>query len=78
MTIPVALEGLRAALAERGGTAYLLTVSDDGGPHAVSRPLRWEADALAADVGTRTAANAGSPGPRCRCSVRCAARATTA
>ena len=30
MSIPVPLGGLRSALAERGGTAFLLTVSDDG------------------------------------------------
>ena len=60
MTIPVSLADLRAAIAERGGAAYLLTVSDDQRPHAVHTPVRWEGDALAADVGKRTAANAAS------------------
>ncbi|MDX2166708.1 MAG: pyridoxamine 5'-phosphate oxidase family protein [Deltaproteobacteria bacterium] len=59
MTIPVPLDGLRRALAERGTSgAYLLTVSDDARPHAVHVPLVWQGDTLAAEVGRRTAANA--------------------
>ena len=58
MSIPVPLESLRAALEERGGSVYLLTVADDDRPHAVHVPVRWEGDALAADVGKRSAANA--------------------
>ena len=57
MSIPVPLQRLRAALDERGPTAYLLTVSDDEGPHAVHVPVRWDGDVLIADVGKRTAAN---------------------
>lgn len=57
MSIPVPLEGLRAALAERGGNAYVLTVTDDARPHAVHTPVGWEGDVLVADVGKRTAAN---------------------
>ncbi len=60
MSIPVPLEGLRAAVEERGGRAYLITVSDDPRPHAVHVPVRWEGDVLAADVGTRSAANAAA------------------
>ncbi len=60
MSIPVALEQLRAASDERGGRAYLLTVTDDARPHAVHLALRWEGDALAADVGKRTAHNAAA------------------
>lgn len=60
MSIPVALEELRAALAERPSSAYLLTVSDDGRPHAVHVALAWDGDRLAADVGRRTAANAAA------------------
>jgi hypothetical protein len=60
MSIPVPLERLRAALAERGGSAYVLTVSEDGSPHAVHAPVRWEGDVLSADVGRRSAANAGA------------------
>ena len=71
MSIPVALEGLRAALAERGESGYLLTVSDDGRPHAVHVPLRWEQDELTTEVGKRTAANAAArPNVSLLCPVR--------
>jgi hypothetical protein len=60
MSIPVPLERLRAAIAERGATAYLLTVTDDGRPHAVHGAVRWDGDVLATDVGKRTAANVGA------------------
>jgi hypothetical protein len=58
MSIPVPLERLRAAVAERGRNAYVLTVSDDGRPHAVHGPVCWEGEVLAAEVGRRSAANA--------------------
>jgi hypothetical protein len=60
MSIPVPLEGLRAALEERGGRAYVLTVCDDGRPHVVHGVVRWEGDILAAEVGKRSAANAAT------------------
>lgn len=60
MSVPVPLEGLRAALEERGGSAYVLTVSDDARPHAVHVSVRWEGDVLAAEVGKRSAANAAT------------------
>ena len=58
MSVPVALDRLRAAVAERGGHAYVLTVSDDGRPHAVHGAVAWRDDGLVADVGRRSAANA--------------------
>ena len=58
MSIAVPLERLHAAIAERAPSAYVLTVSDDGRPHAVHAPVRWEGDVLAAEVGRRTVANA--------------------
>jgi len=58
MSIPVALNELRAALEERGPSAYALTVSDDTRPHAVHVVVRWEGGVLAAEVGKRSAANA--------------------
>ncbi|HLY37963.1 MAG TPA: pyridoxamine 5'-phosphate oxidase family protein [Candidatus Binatia bacterium] len=58
MSVPVPLERLRAALEERAETAYVLTVSEDGRPHAVHGRVRWEGDALAVPVGRRSAANA--------------------
>jgi hypothetical protein len=60
MTVPVPLDRLRAAVDERGGAAYLLTVSDDGRAHAVHVPVHWQGDRLAAEVGKRSAANAGA------------------
>jgi hypothetical protein len=58
MSIPVPLDRLRAALEERAGRAYVLTVCDDGRPHVVHGVVRWEGDRLAAEVGGRSAANA--------------------
>ncbi len=60
MSVPVPLDELRAALTERGASAYLLTVSDDVRPHAVNVPVHWEGDLLALEVGKRSAANAGA------------------
>src|SRR5262249_29229276 len=58
MSIPVSLETLRAASEERGPGAYVLTVSDDGRPHAVHAAVRWEGAGLAAEGGRRSATNA--------------------
>jgi hypothetical protein len=60
MSVPIPLEGLRTALAERGEIAYVLTVSEDGRPHAVHGRVRWEGDALATQVGRRSTANAAA------------------
>lgn len=60
MSIPVALDDLRAALDERPASAYLLTVADDGRPHAVHVAIRWDGDLLAATVGARTVRNAAA------------------
>ena len=60
MSVPVPLLRLRAAVEERGASGYLLTVCEDGSPHAVHTPLRWEGESLVADVGKRSAANAAA------------------
>jgi Pyridoxamine 5'-phosphate oxidase len=60
MSVPVPLLRLRAAIEERGVSAYLLTVSEDASPHAVHVPLRWDGDVIVADVGKRSAANAAA------------------
>jgi len=60
MSVPVPLERLRAAVDERGPSAYLLTVKADGSPQAVHTPLHWEDDVLIAAVGTRSGANAAA------------------
>lgn len=58
MSIPVPLDRLRAAVAERDTGAYVLTVSDDGSPHAVHATVAWQGDTLVAAVGRRSATNA--------------------
>ena len=58
MSVPVSLDALRSALAERASSAYVLTVSDEGRPHAVHAAVHWEGDALIANVGRRSATNA--------------------
>jgi len=51
---------LEAVARERGGRAYIVTVSDEGGPHTVHVRVRWEQGGLVAEVGGRTAANAAA------------------
>jgi Pyridoxamine 5'-phosphate oxidase len=51
---------LRALVSERGPSAYVITVSEQGAPHAVHAPVRWESDAVAVDAGATTAANAAA------------------
>jgi len=48
------------ALARERAHAYVVTVTDDGAPHTVYAPVRWDGDGLVAEVGARTAANAAS------------------
>ena len=60
MSVPVPLERLRAAIDERGDGAYVLTVSDDGRPHAIHAPVRWDGNGLVAAVGRRSASNAAA------------------
>jgi hypothetical protein len=60
MSIPVALEKLRAEAERFGATPYLLTVGDDGRPHSVSVSASWEDGVLVAKTGKRTAANAAA------------------
>jgi hypothetical protein len=57
MSIPVALEKLSAEVARLGPSPYLLTVAEDGRPHAVAVAASWEGEALVARVGKRSAAN---------------------
>lgn len=51
---------LDSVLHERGGHAYIVTVSEHGAPHAVYVPVRREGDGLVAEVGAQTAANAAA------------------
>lgn len=59
MSIPVDLDALGEALAGRS-LAYLLTVSDDGRPHAVSVVPTLDGGVLTMEVGRRSAANAAA------------------
>ena len=58
MSIRVELDELRDQVAACGSYAYLLTVSDDGRPHAVSLVVAWDGDELVGAPGPRTVANA--------------------
>src|SRR3970040_2253455 len=51
---------LDSVLSERGGHAYIVTVTEHGGPHAVYVPVRREGAGLVAEVGAQTAANAAA------------------
>jgi hypothetical protein len=57
MSVGVELEELREQVARFGTSPYLLTVSDDGRPHATVVAVSWIGDALVAGVGRRSAAN---------------------
>ena len=58
MSIPVALERLEYETPRFAHAPYLLTVSDDGRPHAVAVAAAWEGGTLAMAVGKRSARNA--------------------
>jgi len=60
MSVPVPLQRLRSAVDERGPSGYVLTVCEDGSPHAVHAPVRWDGDVIVAEVGRRSAANAAA------------------
>ena len=57
MSIGVELDKLREQTARFGASPYLLTVSDDGRPHATAVSVRWDGDELVAGVGRRSATN---------------------
>jgi hypothetical protein len=58
VSVAVSLERLADAIAQFGPTPFLLTVSDDGRPHAVGVVAAWDDEALRAAVGSGSAANA--------------------
>jgi hypothetical protein len=58
VSVAVELADLRAAVADFGPHAFLLSVTSDGRPHAVSVAPEWRGDALVVAVGAGTAANA--------------------
>jgi len=60
MTVPVGLEQLRSEATKYGDAPYLLTVSDDGRPHAVSVRVVWDEGALRLSGGVRSRTNAAT------------------
>lgn len=58
MSIKVELGELREQVAACGPYAFLLTVTEDGRPHAVSLVVQWDGDDLFCTPGPRTMANA--------------------
>jgi hypothetical protein len=60
MSVGVELDKLHDEVARFGRTPYLLTVSDDGKPHATAVTVDWAGSELVAGVGKRSAGNAGA------------------
>jgi hypothetical protein len=60
VSVPVSIDRLRVAVEEFGPAPLLLTVSEDGRPHAVGVVVDWVGDELQATVGRRSAANAAA------------------
>jgi hypothetical protein len=58
VSIPVELDQVREQVAACGPYAFLLTVTEDGRPHAVSLTVDWDGDTLVCTPGPRTMANA--------------------
>lgn len=62
MSIGVDLDRLRDEVTTYGSHPYLLSVADDGRPHATAVTMRWEDGDLVAGVGKRSAANVAERG----------------
>jgi hypothetical protein len=58
MSVKVELGDVRDQVAACRSCAYLLTVTDEGRPHAVSLEVEWQGEELVGGAGRRTAANA--------------------
>jgi len=58
VSVRVELDEVREQVAACRSCAYLMTVTDDGRPHAVSVDMVWQGDELVGGAGRRTAANA--------------------
>jgi hypothetical protein len=57
VSVGVELDRLHEEVTRFGRQPYLLTVSDDGRPHATVVTVTFQGDALVAGVGRRSAAN---------------------
>jgi hypothetical protein len=60
VSVVVAIERLREEVARYGPNPFILTVSEDGRPHAVSAAVAWEGDDLVGGCGRSTAVNAAA------------------
>ncbi len=58
MSVPVSLERLGEQVERFGSWAYLVTVSGDGRPHAVSAAMAWDGGVFRATAGRHSRANA--------------------
>ena len=58
MSVKVDLDRLHEEVERFGPAPYVLTVSDDGRPHAVAVVVEWDGDQLVLGAGRSTAANA--------------------
>ena len=58
MSVKVQIEEVREQVEACRSCAFLLTVTEDGQPHAVSIDVRWEDGSIVGGAGRRTAANA--------------------
>lgn len=59
MSVSVELERLQQEMVAYGSRPYLLTVTGQHRPHAVSVSVGWDGDVIVMSVGSRTAANVG-------------------
>ena len=62
VSVPVAVDRLREAIADTNRAPYLVTVSDDGRPHTVAVDFTWRGDALVLSTGNRSLANGRARG----------------
>ena len=58
MSVPVSLERLGEEVTRFGLWPYLVTVSGDGRPHAVSAPVTWDGTVFVGAPGRHSRANA--------------------
>jgi hypothetical protein len=57
MSVPAAVERLRNEIRRFAYAPYLITVGENAHPHAVAVEVTWEQDALAMQLGKRSARN---------------------
>ena len=60
MSVAVALDQLREQLERFGSSPYLLTVGDDGRPHATAVTATFDGARFVLEVGRKSAANAAT------------------